>query len=559
MIDAPAAEATAAMPTCLLPKSANPNTCAEYLNKGLAHAARALQNEKLDLEDPRALDAIVKDREACTIKLSRATVNLYRAHYRALLRNLVERTLVAPRCAEEAFRRIDAALLRQCENSEILPLRTSARKANDVTKERRRKVLRELARLSRKGDKTASLVGITVFLIGTFALRPREALYVRLGSEDALCFPILKIRRKVKIRLCRFPNITLRYNLEWRKGISAYISAIEKRARTLQDLGKLYNTFASKLARACKRVEVPRLCFSAFRHMAIAEFRAAGATPDALAKALGHETLRTQSRYGKGARNARPREIPPSEIVVYTSSAATDNRDPIEQPPRAPEPISAQENARPEPKSAPDAPLQAMQEPASPQDDPCATQTEPPKTASPPQPRQDAEGVQRPAEGGQRPPAARSGELPTPDRPIPTLANDRKAAVNRGLAGDRRRPPKARPTEPSPDHDARVSTRESGTIGPRAVPARVNSPAAAPENADAFSPMAYRMAPPSVDLFPRHLPIEIYSGHSFPPSLSADPAPRASDHELTSLAASSFPKPDAEDEIDDDQRPTFGM
>jgi hypothetical protein len=333
------------MPACLRLKSASGRTVKKYLKSGYRRLECVLADLKLEADDhgnPAALEEMVRVREACAIVLAKNTINVYRAEYRAVLRDLVERSLATPHTAEKAFERISAALVNQAKDVDKLPRRTARLKARDVKPEQRLTLLKGLAREARAGNKKAALVGLTIYLIATFSVRPREALLVRLDG-DGLRFPILKQRQKV---VRRFGSLreTRRFGEAWHKGVAAYIAAIKEHSETPEALDVFYDALSTKLMYVCNGLELPRLCFSVLRHVAASEFRAAGVSPQMLAQALGHKTTRTQHIYGDGVRDAHPRAIPESEIVVdldFDAETASE----ASAAPRAPEIDEVQERA----------------------------------------------------------------------------------------------------------------------------------------------------------------------------------------------------------------------
>jgi len=267
-------------------------TAADYLREGYRHLRRARRRYPLITCPASALLAMLRKDKG---RLAPATVRRYLQELTACLDALIWRGAVAPDRRQEIVD--EFRLLLEKRQGRPRKKRTSALKVRDATQEECDAVYKELIRPSgaRVANRLDETVAMILHLGPRLGFRPVELKGARLFGRY-LVLPCAKATngrapaKERKIDLSPFPK-------EVRLLVGGLLAALRSAVEQYGTWKRLHKALSERLARACRRAGVRRLCFYSVRHVAIATWKAAGLDRATIAALAGHKSAETAARH----------------------------------------------------------------------------------------------------------------------------------------------------------------------------------------------------------------------------------------------------------------------
>lgn len=293
--------------------SRRPETDAAYVSAGRRHLARALRRHP-EIADP--IEALLIDVATDPGVLTQNTVSLYRQEYAAILTVLCSERGISQQRQEKCLGDIHAALARR---RGIPPEpRTSSKKRLHIPKSEARRLFKALAdRAKAEGVESAVLVlALLLFFAPRIGCRLCEWQHALVEGNDLVI-------RQAKRSDTRAIFLTRRVSLvhfseRQRDAVPVLLDLLRRAVSKHGSYHRWHRAAAELLARMCESIEIARVSFYAFRHIAIGVWAAAGLSPWQIAALAGHASTRTRRRhYGGGTsgweQDATP--IPDAERV----------------------------------------------------------------------------------------------------------------------------------------------------------------------------------------------------------------------------------------------------
>jgi integrase len=292
-----------------MPINQQPTRADTTLKAYRTEAARHLRRARRDHPSLGPLAALVTSVEEGD-RLKASSTRRYKQELAVAVEMLVETGQANRAEAAAAEKRIEGAL--KARRGKRLTPKTSARKVRDASPDEVAAVLAVLqeraarsatpGRAGTPGDDLARLLLALVTVSPLLGLRPTEWNGARLEGTS-LVVPCAKATNGRSIAL------------ERRQGLSSYatpvlaaVSAVVTLMPPVLDAHdgswkRVLKALAERLARACRTAGTRRLCLYAFRHVAIATWKAHGLPPGVIAALAGHKSTRTAQAWYAGARH----------------------------------------------------------------------------------------------------------------------------------------------------------------------------------------------------------------------------------------------------------------
>ena len=225
----------------------------------------------------------------------------------------------------------------------IAPKRTSAKKRRSVSEDEHRRIVYELTPRSGPGgpraDRTTKLCRLLVKHLPHLALRPVEVHYgsvARVNAElgtvlnddlDGAAFVLRVVNAKATNGRGNGPVRTLdlsAYKPKERQKIETLLALAAELLAKESCADLLHGRLSERLARACDRARVPRICFYTLRHQALATAKAHGSLEEAAALAGHGVTSTVAERYGQarsGWKNSPRVTATPDDVARVKDNA----------------------------------------------------------------------------------------------------------------------------------------------------------------------------------------------------------------------------------------------
>jgi integrase len=273
-------------------------TAAEYLEEGRRHLRHAQQQYPTIYDPIEALLVALEDDQTI---LKGSTCRLYKQQHIAIIDEILAGQPDAARRRALSLGRIQLALQRR--RGRPPKARTSSLKVTDATKDEAVVLLRYLAKRAR-GKANAHLVcmlALYLYFVPRTGCRPIE--WSNASVEDTW----LVVRNAKnsngrsgfetrRIGLRSFPPRVI-------EAAAVFARCIPESISGFRDFSHWRNALAELLARCCKTMKLRRLSLYSFRHVALATWARAGASPWEIAALAGHASPRTARRHYASARH----------------------------------------------------------------------------------------------------------------------------------------------------------------------------------------------------------------------------------------------------------------
>jgi integrase len=269
-----------------------------YLEEGRRHLRHA-QQQYLTIHDP--IEALLVAMENDQTILKGSTCRLYKQQHIAIIDEILAGQPDAARRRALSLGRIQVALQRR--RGRPPKARTSSLKVTDATKDEAAVLLRYLAKRGR-GEANAHLVcmlALYLYFVPRTGCRPIE-------WSNASVEGTWLVVRNAKNSNGRSGYETRRIGLESFppkviEAAAVFARSVPKSISDFKDFAHWRNALAELLARCCNKIKLRRLSLYSFRHVALATWARAGASPWEIAALAGHASPRTARRNYAGARH----------------------------------------------------------------------------------------------------------------------------------------------------------------------------------------------------------------------------------------------------------------
>lgn len=277
--------------------SRRPETDAAYLREGRRHLARA-QKRHPEVADP--IDALLIDVETDSGVLTQNSVSVYRQEFAAILTELCIEQGISDERRQRFLDRVNAALKKR--KGRPPEPRTSSKRRLDIPKAEARRILRRLARrATAEGvDSPVLVLGLVLYFAPRVGCRLCEWIDASIEGEDLVVRQAKLSERRAGFPTRRVPLTHM--SASQREAIPVLLDLLALAVAKAGSYRKWHRAAAELLARSCKKEQVERVSFYAFRHIAIGVWAAAGLSPWQIAALAGHASIRTRQRhYNRGA------------------------------------------------------------------------------------------------------------------------------------------------------------------------------------------------------------------------------------------------------------------